>query len=98
MTDLIQLGKEAERWLESEPYKRSIGGVRDFYIAKLAATKPRDDVERRVWCEMLNALGMLDANMRALAGGGKQASEQLEAYTPKPEESRFARMFPRKSA
>jgi hypothetical protein len=95
--ELIKVGKEAERILDTEAFKRAMGGVRDLYIGRLKATKPRDDVERRVWCEMLTALDALEANLRALTAAGAQADVQLEAYTPRPEETRFARMFQRKS-
>ena len=94
-TQLVKDGLDAKRVLDEPVFKRAVANTRDMYVNLLKATKPRDDVERRVWCEMLNAIDVIEAHLRAFAAAGNQSELQLEAYSPKPEETRFARYFRR---
>lgn len=93
--ETIKDGNDAARLLDSPAFKRAMQSTAAAYIAKIKASGPKDDVERRVWGEMLNALDTLDANLKALMAAGKIAESRVEVYEPQPEQTRFARMFRR---
>ena len=77
----IQLGKDAERFVNDPLYKTAFAETKEELIKMLLQTKISEETERDRIYITIKALGLIDEHIQSVINTGKLAEGQQEFYS-----------------
>lgn len=94
-SEQLTKAQDAERLLNTSAFKEALDGAKEFYLAKLMECGPTEHEKRAIYVEALRNLPLIRGHLEALVAHGRQVINQLQEFSPKPEETRFAKFLRR---